>query len=75
MNGLTFFYAVNKSGQGCLFTSRPERNEHRNIWVGSMNAAVTRFFDCLETVYGYALPDISWEDEPVGLRLSITRDE
>ena len=74
MKELTIYYAVNKSGQVVVFVSRPERNEHRNIWVGDMNAAVTRFIDCLETAFGYELPSISWKDEPVELKLSISQN-
>lgn len=69
MGEIVLFYAVNKSGQGKVFTSFPERDGHRNIWVGDMNVAVLCFVDCLETAYGFDLPDISWNDEPVRIKI------
>ena len=74
MKELKIYYAVNKSGQSVVFVSRPERNEHFNIWMGDMNAAVTHFIYCLETTFGYELPNISWKDEPVELKISISKN-
>ena len=74
MKELEIFYAVNKSGQAKVFTTYPARDEHRNIWIGDINVAVISFVDCIETVYGFKLPEISWKDEPVTITIRIGYD-
>lgn len=74
MGEIVLYYAVNKSGQGKVFTSFPERDGHRNIWVGDILVSVLCFVDTLETVYGFSLPDISWDDEPVMMKITFGYD-
>ena len=65
------YYAVNGNGQGCVFISCPERDTHRNIWIGEM-------FGCYSTLAyqfeseGFELPHgMKWSDEPIKLKLSL----
>lgn len=68
---MNFWYAVNGSGQGMVFSEQPERNEARRVWMGRINSAVIRFFGWLETDCGYELPDITWKDEAVRIGMSM----
>lgn len=68
---INLWYCVNGNGQAKVFVSYPERDEHRRIWVGHINIAVLRFVDWLETDCGYALPDITWKDEPFQIEINI----
>lgn len=65
------YYAVNGRGQGRIFTSKPERDEHFKIWVaesvGFISMAVMHFES-----EGFELPELTWKDEPVELKLSIS---
>ena len=70
---ISIFYCVNKSGQGCVFTTYPTRDEKRLVWLGRAVLSVTRFIDYLETGLGYKLPDISWNDDPVKIDINITQ--
>ena len=72
---IRLWYCVNGSGQAKLFVTKPERYEKRRCWVGELNIAVVRFLDWLETECGYELPDISWDDEPVAIDISVKRYE
>ena len=74
MNEVILFFAVNRSGQGLVFSTIPVRDERRKVWVGDINAAAMSFIGCLETVYGFSLPDISWKDEPVTITIRIGYD-
>jgi len=69
---ITFWYAVNGSGQGMVFASQPERNEKRRVWMGEISSTVLRFFDWLETDCSLELPDITWRDEAVPMEMTIS---
>ena len=73
MKQLKFWYAVNGTGQGVVFISKPIRNEHRRIWVGDISICVTRFIDWLETesMIGFVLPNISWNDDCVEININV----
>lgn len=64
------FYAVSKSGQGRIFTTLPERDEHWGMWLGESVGCISTLF-MLFLSDGLQLPTITWEDEPVELELSI----
>lgn len=65
------YYAVNGSGQGLLFTSLPERNEHRKIWVGTIEGVYCRLIMQLEAEHIISLPKITWENNPIKLELKV----
>ena len=64
------WYAVSKTGQGRVFTSRPERNEHWGIWEGESMGFVTFLFMHMEAE-GLEIPSLKWSDDPVQLMISL----
>lgn len=70
MKELEIFYAVNKSGQGCVFKEEPSRDTVLEVWVGQYNGSITMVVARMESL-GFVLPRITWEDEPVKLKLSL----
>ena len=71
MKELEIFYAVNKSGFGCVFEEEPSRDTMHDAWVGQYNGIVTMVVARMESL-GFELPRITWEDEPVKLKLSLS---
>ena len=71
---MAIWYAVSKGGQGRVFVTKPERNEHFGIWLGESVGFVSSLFMYMEAE-GLELPDLKWKDEPVRLKLSISRDD
>lgn len=71
MKELEIFYAVNKSGQGCVFEDEPSRDTGLEVWEGQYNGSITMVVARMESL-GFVLPRITWEDEPVKLKLSLT---
>lgn len=71
MEKIIIYYAVNKSGQGCVFMDCPVREEHFGVWMGEHIGAVSSFFMFLESE-GFTLPRMSWADEPHKITLSIS---
>ena len=65
-----FYYAVNGSGQGVVFTSYPQRDHHLKIWVGDIVTCFTMAFNQMEAE-GLQLPAIKWSDEPVTVNLKV----
>lgn len=65
------WYAVSKKGQGRVFTTKPERNEHWGLWEGESVGCISTTFMIFEAD-GLELPAISWKDDAVELELSIT---
>lgn len=65
------WYAVSGRGQGQIFTTKPERNSHFNIWTGHIEGCVSSMV-CLMAAEGdVELPAITWKDEPVELEITI----
>ena len=64
------WYAVNKRGQGLVFTSEPDRVEHFGTWEGNHVGCVSMLVMMMEAE-GFELPVISWKDEPVKLKLKL----
>ena len=64
------YYAVSRRGQGCIYTEPPVRNENFGVYQGRIEGCYSSLVADFEAE-GFALPDISWKDEPVKLRLSI----
>lgn len=60
---ISLWYAVNGSRQAMVFTSKPERDNKRKIWVGNISSATIRFMDWLEVDCGFELPSMTWKDE------------
>ena len=64
------YYAVGGSGQGCIFTDKPERDGKRHIWLGQSFGAINFFVAFMESE-GLELPPITWKDKPVELHITI----
>lgn len=62
------WYAVNGSGQGVVFTSRPERNDHFKIWCGEQQGCFSSLVMQMVSD-GFELPVMTWKDEPVTIEL------
>lgn len=67
---ITLYYAVAESGQGFIFIGMPYRDYTVNTWRGEINGNVILVFSLFEAL-GFVLPKISWEDEPVELKLTL----
>lgn len=67
---ISLFYAVNRSGQGCIFMEEPSRDTVYERWIGEYHPSVTLTVDRM-TALGFTLPKISWEDEPVEIKLTL----
>ena len=65
------WYAVNRSGQGQIFTSCPTRNDAFKIWEGNIEGCILSAISQMEMDGDITLPDITWKDEPVELILEI----
>ena len=70
----TLWYAVNGSGQGCIFTTFPVRDENRKCWVGEMIGYYVSVVMLMESE-GFDLPVITWKDSPVRLKISLCHDK
>ena len=64
------YYAVDKSGQGCLFSDMPEREEKMGVWLGRIEPSCTMFVINLEAE-GFRLPVLSWKDSPRVITLTL----
>lgn len=69
----TLYYAVNRSGQGCIFMEEPKRDTVFERWVGEYHPCVTLTID-LMAMLGFVLPKLSWPDEPVRLKLTLEHE-
>jgi hypothetical protein len=69
----TLYYAVNRSGQGCIFMEEPRRDTVLERWVGEYHPCVTLTIDLMEML-GFVLPILSWPDEPVRLKLTLEHE-
>ena len=70
-NSKILYYAVNGSGQSCIFTTYPVRDEHFKTWVGEMVGMFSMVVSQMEAEGLIELPILKWSDEPVELELSI----
>lgn len=69
---MKIWYAVSGRGQGQIFTTKPERNSHFRLWTGHIEGCVSTLV-CLMAAEGeLKLPLITWEDDPLELKISIT---
>ena len=71
MKNKVLWYAVSGSGQGCVFTTFPERNDHRKIWVGDIEGLYCSIVWQFEASGFISLPVLSWKDDPVKLELNL----
>ncbi len=70
---LSLWYAVSKTGQGRIFTSKPVRNGNFGIWTGNHLGFATETVIYMETE-GFTLPTLRWDDEPIKLALTLSMD-
>lgn len=68
------WYARSRSGQEHIFTTEPERDEKRGIWLGTQVPQITLTIALLMSE-GFETPSIGWKDEPVLLELSVKISE
>ena len=69
---MRIWYAVNGKGQGRIFTSLPERDDHFKVWLAESVGCISMTVMMLESDGELVLPDLKWDDDPVELELSIT---
>ena len=65
------WYAVSMQGQGRVFTSKPVRERKSGLWRGESVGWISLFVMKMETA-GFRLPAISWDDEPVEIKLTLS---
>jgi hypothetical protein len=68
---MKLWYAVNGKGQGRVFTTKPEREEHFKVWLAESVGCISTLVMMMEAD-GMELPDLEWSDEPVELKLSLS---
>ena len=68
---MTLYYAVSASGQGRIFAEMPSRDIDRNVWIGNSDGFWVMVVARMEAS-GFVLPKLTWQDEPVELKLSLT---
>ena len=68
---IEIYYAVNRSGQGRVFTSVPVKNDAIGVYSGDSAGNLTMFVMMMVS-RGFKLPAITYDDEPVKLKISIT---
>jgi hypothetical protein len=66
------WYAVSGKGQGRVFTSKPERDEHWKLWLAESVGCISMTVMLLESEGVIELPHLTWKDEPVELEISIS---
>lgn len=64
------YYAVGGTGQGCIFSTKPERDEVRKIWVGDIVGCYMSVVMQME-FEGLQLPSLKWSDEPVKIKIEV----
>lgn len=69
---MKLWYAVNGRGQGRIFTTKPERNDHWKLWEAESVGCISTTAMLLESEGLLVLPNLTWKDEPVELELSIS---
>jgi len=68
---MKIYYAVNGKGQGRIFTSLPERDQHFKIWCAESVGCISMTAMLLESNGELELPELTWRDDPVELELTI----
>lgn len=68
---ITLYYAVGVGGQGRIFAEMPSRDIDRNVWIGNSDGFLVMVVARMEAL-GFVLPKLTWQDEPVELKLSLT---
>ena len=66
-----YWYAVSGKGQGRIFTTKPERDEHWKLWLAESVGCISMTIMLLESEGVIELPNLTWKDEPVELEISI----
>lgn len=64
------WYAVSRKGQGRVFTSLPVREPRLGVWTGESVGCISMTVMVMESD-GFRLPRITWDDEPVELKLTL----
>lgn len=67
----TLYYAVNGTGQGIVFISRPIRDDTKKIWLGDIVPCYMLAVTQMVSEGLFDLPLMKWSDEPVKLTLKI----
>lgn len=73
---IDIYYAADQSGQGKVFLTKPERSVNQNnmgIWKGEGHTAVTLFLELMVTQGRLSLPSVTWEDEPLVIRVRVRK--
>lgn len=69
---MKIYYAVNGKGQGRIFTSKPERDNHFKIWIAESVGCISMTAMLFESNGELTLPTLTWKDDPIELELSIS---
>lgn len=64
------WYAVSGKGQGKVFTTKPERDEHFKVWLGESVGFISMLVMAMEAD-GFELPMLKWVDDPVKLTITL----
>ena len=70
---IELYFAVSRSGQGRVFTTKPVRMEELGVWDGKAVGYLSMFMIMAE-YNGFKLPDISWDDEPRKIIITVENE-
>lgn len=67
----TIYFAVNRDGTEVFFVSLPYREERLGKWLGNIIPYISRTI-LVMVEEGFHLPEITWKNDPVALKLELS---
>lgn len=68
----TIWYAVSSRGQGVIFTEKPSRLKKIGVWAGKIEGCYCSVVADMEAEGLLKLPSLTYSDEPIELKISIS---
>ena len=72
MKSKKLWYAVSKRGHGMVYTTKPDRHEFLGVLRCNIEGCYCSVVADMEASGFLRLPQLTWNDEPVELNLTIT---
>lgn len=69
---IKLYYVKSRRGQGVVFTEKPRRRDDIGVWAGRIEGIYCSVVDDLEHRGILKLPELSYEDEPLELTLTLS---
>lgn len=68
---MNIWYAVNRSRQGRVFLTKPKKNVLEGVWEGNTVGWLNMVISHLVTSDELILPNMSFNDSPVKIKISV----